>query len=216
MNTTTNDREPRSIEELMEGFVARSSVLVPDEAFVKASRERLVAQRTKSFFDRCPAEFAVPIDRRRMRAPAAAVDRALSWRATFPGVWLWSEASGQGKTRVLWQLYRIARVDLGKSVLERTGQQWADEVWHHHMEGKSHELWGWLARWDVLVFDDLDKVNIDDQRQVRALREVFDLIRRERMPAVVTTNRPPEWVESAMGGSAERRVVESFTAIRFE
>jgi len=202
--------------ELMERYRQGHAPPVPEEAYARASREVLAEQRRKVFGRRCPDEFAVPIERQRMKAPASAVDRALSWSMTSPGLWLWSSATGQGKTRVLWELYRIAYTERGKSICELTGQQWADEVWQHHMAGTMQQLWGWLMRWDLLVLDDLDKANLTDERQARAMRELLDVLYRGRVPAVVTANRPPSWITEMLGQSAGRRAAEAFTAIRFE
>lgn len=195
---------------------AAPSNVLSEKALEGVNREILTRDRAKWFEERCPEEFKGAFVPERSRAPHVALQQAMLWRGAFPGVWLWSNATGQGKTRMMWTLVRVARVDLGRSILEYTGQQWADEFWRHHMDGKADELWGWLKRWDVLVLDDVDKINVGDVRQQRALREFFDVIYRERKPAIVTANKPPSWIAETLGQSAERRVAESFTAIRFE
>jgi hypothetical protein len=197
------------------GVHGASDEPVPEESYERGRREILAAQRLKSFTDRCPARFLEPFDLRRLPARPDVVRTALAWQGTHPGLWMWSQETGQGKTRVMWQLIRKARVDLGLSCYEWTGQQWADDLWRHWMEGSADQLWWWLNRWDVLCIDDVDKINLSDVRQQRALREFFDLIYREQKPAIITANRPPSWIVDTLGNSAERRVLESFTALHF-
>jgi len=204
------------VHELAALATAPPAVPVPEERFAAASAQILRAQREEAWKRYCPREFQEVIDPARMGAPPGAVRRALAWRCTFPGLWLWSERPGQGKTRTLWALARRARIELGRRVCTYTGQQWADDYWHHHMDGRSDELWGWLRRWDFLALDDVDKVNLADGRQQRALRELFDLIYRERMPCICTANVPIGWVAETLGASAARRVAESCEEIGYE
>lgn len=202
------------IQRIETGSASGTPISVDSDA--RAMAEILARQRLEWFRDRCPLEFQAPLCLEKMPAPRSVAMKALSWDVAFPGLWLWSTRSGQGKTRTMWALVKVARIEKGRQIYAYTGQQWADEFWRHHMDGTADELWGWLKRWDVLVLDDVDKINVSDVRQQRALRELFDLIYRERMPCLVTSNRPIAWLTEVLGASAERRVRDSFAEISFD
>lgn len=213
--------EPKTIAELTAEW--RAAGLLPEPGAVPCQTESEIEERTRQirrtqrlarFSELCPAQFRKRIDRS-LLPNLSAWDQADGWDGTFPGLWLWSHATGRGKTRMAWRLYGRHHVDRGKSIIKATGQALAEEYFGYHMDGDPRGFYRWLHRGEILVIDDLDKVDYDDRRYGRMIRELFDEIYSHQWPVIVTANEPIEHFGAVLGASAVRRMRESTREIAF-
>lgn len=171
-------------------------------------------QRIEVFRSKCPEEFRKKIDRA-MIPNVAAWDSADSWKGTFPGIWLWSYKTGEAKTRMLWRQFGRQHVDLGKSVLKITGQALAEEYFGYHMNGEPRSFYRWIGSHDIVMLDDLDKLDLDDRRAPRMCRELFDEFYSWHKPVLVTANEPIAHFEQRIGPSTGRRMSAVCTEVEF-
>lgn len=171
-------------------------------------------QRLARFKELCPAEFREPIDRRRL-PNLKAWDEADAWAGTYPGLWLWSTVTGRGKTRMAWRLLGRLHVKHGKQIIKSSGQQLAETYFEFHMDGDPRGFYRWLLRFDIILIDDLDKVDLSDRRYVRMMRELFDELYARRTAVVVTANEPIAFFSTVAGESCARRMNEVCREIPF-
>lgn len=177
-------------------------------------RAYIRAQRMETFRSQCPAEFCKAIN------PAlipnlAAWDKADAWTGTFPGIWLWSHATGRAKTRMLWRQFGRLHVDHGKAILKVTGQALAEEYFGYHMAGEPRAFYAWVRRYDVVMLDDLDKMDLDDKRAPRMCRELFDELYSWHKPVLVTANEPIAHFQKRIGDSTGRRMANVCAEVAF-
>lgn len=177
-------------------------------------KEYLRIQRLARFKELCPAEFREPIDRRRL-PNLKAWDEADAWAGTHPGLWLWSNATGGGKTRMAWRLLGRMHVKHGKYIIKTSGQQLAEAYFEFHMDGDPRGFYRWLLRFDIILIDDLDKIDLSDRRYVRMMRELFDEFYTSRKAVVVTANEPIAFFSTVAGESCVRRMREVCREIPF-
>jgi len=177
-------------------------------------RAQLRAQRLTRFKETCPAEFRRKIDLS-LVPNLQAWEEADLWQGTYPGLWLWSHESGRGKTRMLWRKFGYLHCDLGKSVLKLTGQALAEEYFRYHMDGNPRGFYGFLSRFDVIMLDDFDKIDLSDRRAPRMAREIFDEFYSRRQVILVTANESANFFEKRVGLSMGRRIREVVTEIKF-
>ena len=171
-------------------------------------------QRMAHFKELCPPEFLKPIDRSLLPV-LRAWDESDAWAGSTPGVWLWSRETGQGKTRMAWRQFGRLHVNHGKHCLKATGQALAEEYFTYHMDGEPRAFYRWLARCDVLFIDDIDKIDLQDRRYCRMLRELFDELYAARKPVCVTSNEPISYFAKFCGESCCRRMREVAREIHF-
>lgn len=172
------------------------------------------AQRLAQFRDFCPVRFQEKIDRTKI-PNLAAWDEADKWRGEHPGVWLWSAETGEAKTRMLWRKFGQLHVDDGKTVLRMTGQMMGESYFAAHMKGEPGDFYRLLTRYNVVMLDDLDKVDLSNERTPRMLRESFDRFYENKTPVLVTANKPIEWFAGKIGESGARRMRETCREIAF-
>lgn len=185
----------------------------PEEEAARV-REYIRAQRLEAFKASCPEEFRKKIDRA-LIPNLAAWDKADSWAGTFPGVWLWSHKTGQAKTRMLWRQFGRLHVERGRTVLKITGQALAEEYFAYHMAGEPRAFYGWVNGYDVVMLDDLDKIDLDDRRAPRMCRELFDELYGNHKPVLVTANEPIAHFQKRIGDSTSRRMSSVCVEVAF-
>lgn len=198
------------------GLLPEPGAVAPPTEEEQDARTRQVirAQRLARFTELCPAQFRKRIDRT-LLPNLEAWDAADTWDGAYPGLWLWSHTTGRGKTRMAWRLYGRHHVDRGRSVIKASGQALAEEYFGYHMDGDPRGFYRWLHHGQILVIDDLDKVDYEDRRYGRMIRELFDEIYARQWPVIVTANEPIDYFTSVLGASAVRRMREATREIAF-
>lgn len=191
----------------------QAAPLTQDEE-VERVRQMVRAQRMDAFKSNCPEEFLSKIDRERL-PNLEAWDAADAWNGRFPGVWLWSHVTGKGKTRMLYRQFGRLHVEQGKAVVKITGQQLAEEYFAYHMKGEPRAFYAWLNRYDVVMIDDIDKLDMDDRRAPRMCRELFDEFYTKHKAVLVTANEPIAHFQKRIGDSTARRMNAVCTEIGF-
>lgn len=173
----------------------------------------LRAQRMEKFKELCPAEFRQAIDRTRL-PNLAAWDEADKWAMTAPGLWLWSHETGRGKSRMAWRLFGRAHVEHGRFVLKCSGQSLVEDYFQAHMDGEPRRFYRRMLQPEILILDDLDKAEVNERNR-RALRELWDEFYAHRKAVVVTSNEPVAFFEEQYGPSCVRRMREVCREIKF-
>jgi predicted ATPase len=187
--------------------------LSEEERAAKVKAE-ILAQRLEKFKEQCPEQFRAKI-KPELLPNLAAWNEADKWFGTFPGLWLWSEQTGRGKTRMLWRKFGVLHVERGRTVLKISGQALAEEYFRYHMEGDPRSFYRWVTRYDVVMIDDLDKVDMSDRRAPRMLRELFDEFYSHKSVVLVTANEPIRYFEGVIGESTSRRMRAVVAEIQF-
>lgn len=173
-------------------------------------------QRKQTFLSFCPEEFAQKIDRSKI-PNLAAWDEADKWNGEFPGVWLWSNETGEAKTRMLWRKFGLLHVEKGMTVQRTTGLNLAEEYHDFHKKNCTAMFYRHMSGCQVVMLDDLDKMALpcegmgftereEAARNGRMLRELFDTFYEEHTRVLVTANEPIKWFSDRIGPSAERRM----------
>lgn len=222
--STETTTEPISIGEAMrrewiaaglmsDGPIKRAEPLTEEQEAARV-REFIRSQRMEAFKAMCPAEFRAKIDRAKI-PNLAAWDEADAWTGTHPGLWLWSHETGRAKSRMLWRQFGRLHVEHGKSVLKITGQQLAEEYFGYHMAGNPRAFYRWAMGYDVVMLDDLDKIDLDDKRAPRMCRELFDELYAHHKPVLVTANEPISHFAKRIGQSTSRRMGDVCREVRF-
>lgn len=182
-------------------------------------------QRMESFHKSCPEEFHQAIDRTKIKN-LKAWDEADKWDITAPGIWIWSHATGEAKTRMLWRKFGQAHVEKGLTVQRTTGLNLAEEYHDCYKRNTTSLFYRMICATDVVMFDDLDKMRLPEDgqgyaereeasRNARMLRELFDTFYEEHTQVLVTANEPISWFADRIGESAERRMRAVCTEIKF-
>ena len=114
-----------------------------------------------------------------------------------------------------WRQYGRLHVERGRSVIKASGQALAEEYFGYHMEGEPRGFYRWLHHGQVLMLDDLDKVDYGEPRYARMMRELWDEIYAHQWPVIVTANEPISYFETTLGASCARRMREATREIRF-
>lgn len=172
------------------------------------------SQRMMAFKASCPAEFRRAINRD-LIPNLPAWDEADAWTGTHPGVWLWSAATGRAKSRMLWRQFGRLHVEHGKAVLKISGQALAEEYFSFHMDGEPRSFYHWVMAYDIVMIDDIDKIDIADKRAPRMLRELFDQLYEHQKPVLCTANEPIEHFQKRIGDSTARRMSAVCREIQF-
>lgn len=179
------------------------------------SKELIQEHRLKDFMSRCPAEFRSKIDPA-LLPNLAAWEGADRWTpGEFPGLWLWSDETGRGKTRMLWRKIGQAAVRLGLRHIYTTGAHLGEWQYESYRDGKPTEFHQRFRNQDVVFLDDLDKYPLTEERAARPFRELWDFFYTKHISVLVSANEPPEFIKDCVGQSAYRRVQEVCRAVRF-
>lgn len=187
--------------------------LTPEEEEAKV-RAFVRKQRMDKFKESCPSEFRQVINRD-LIPNLAAWDDADAWDGKHQGIWIWSHETGHAKSRMLWRQFGRLHVEHGKACLKVSGQALAEEYFGYHMAGEPRAFYAWILAYDVLMIDDLDKMDLDDKRAPRMCRELFDLCYEKRKPVLVTANEPIEHFQKRIGDSTARRMSSVCREIKF-
>lgn len=219
MSHESTSAEPRTLSAefaaILEAWTAKESSEPTNRPEIKRDTASILRQqRLDRFRELCPAEFRAAIDRAKV-PNLAAWDDADRWDGTHPGIWLWSHETGRAKSRMLWRQFGRLHVEHGKRILRITGQQLAEEYFAQHMAGEPREFYKWVSRHQVLMLDDLDKIDTAEMRTAKMLRELWDVIYAEHIAVLVTANEPPAHFEQKLGRSLGRRIAESVREIKF-
>ena len=224
MPTETDTPEPLSfVDALRRDWLAAGLITaeprqpaIPLTQEQEAERVRLYVrtQRMEAFKTSCPAEFRAKIDRARI-PNLDAWDRADAWTGSHPGIWLWSHETGHAKSRMLWRQFGRLHVERGKAVLKISGQALAEQYFGYHMSGNPRAFYHWVMAYDVVMLDDLDKIDLDDKRAPRMCRELFDEFYAHQKPVLVTANEPIAHFQKRVGESTSRRMSEVCAEVKF-
>jgi hypothetical protein len=174
----------------------------PDEARARVRKHR-------------PQQFRRKIDRALLPCILAAWDEADGWNGSHPGVWIWSHETGMAKTRMLWRQFGRLYVEHGRNILKISGQALAEQYFSYHMEGNPRSFYRWAMGFDVVMIDDLDKMDLADKRAPRMVRELFDEFYSHMKPVFVTANEPIEHFQKRIGESMARRIRDTCKEIQF-
>jgi hypothetical protein len=188
--------------------------------------EYIHQQRVNKWREYCPEEFRKKIDRSLIKH-LPAWDEADKWEGSFPGLWLWSHETGEGKTRMLWRKYGQFHVRQGRIVVRISGLGLA-EMYHDYFNKSATSAFyrEFNHKGGIVMLDDLDKMSLpgtdqgfseQDQsaRNARMLRELFDKFYEHHTPVLVTANEDVDWFEQRIGPSGARRMRETTKAIHF-
>lgn len=186
--------------------------------------EQIRRERLERFRHLCPEEFRQRIELALIANPAAwaAADR---WAGAAPGLWLWSHATGRGKTRMLWRKFGQLHVERGLAVVRLTGAHLAEEYHDACQRARTSQFYAQFRAIGAVFLDDLDKLALPDPRAERdshaalvngrMVRELFDEFYAHRIPVLVTANEPIAYFAARLGPSAERRMREVCHEIEF-
>lgn len=164
--------------------------------------------RLAQFLGMCPEEFRAKIDRTRI-PNLAAWDRADEWQGQHPGLWLWSAATGRAKSRMLWRKFGQLFVERNRRCLRIRGTRLAEAYYEYHMDKNPAGFYRMFERADVIMLDDLDKVNLRADSTInmpRVIHQLFDEFYEQHKPVLVTANEPIQYFEQRIGKSADRRI----------
>jgi hypothetical protein len=164
-----------------------------------------VGERMAKFKAVCPPEFMFKIDRARLPNPAA-FDRVAQWNGQYPGP-LASGGTGSAKTRAAWSALGRLGVRENRGFTWFTTKRLTESYFEYHMDGEPERFWRRLNGYHVILFDDLDKLEMND-RNATMVFELYDWIYRERRPVITTTNRDREWWVNKMGDAFVRRLFD--------
>lgn len=214
-----SERDPTPIVDHAVAF--RRSLGLPDDYVPRPSTEfdlnaAVRRQRMETFRRLCPPEFHARIDEKLLpkREAWAEADR---WDGSFPGVWLWGEATGDAKSRMLWRKFGMVHVERGLSVQRVSGLNLAEEYADSKRAGRTANFYRHLCGTDAVMLDDLDKMTLPErglgfskrdeaETNARFLRELFDEFYEQHTPVLVTANRSIAWFGERCGETAERRM----------
>lgn len=170
----------------------------------KAAAER--AERISRFKRACPPEFSGRVDRGLIGNPDA-FDRVTAWAGAFPGP-LASGPTGKSKTRAAWSVLGRLTVDGGKTLAWFPVKRLLTEFARYESRDIADEFWRYYRTFDVLLVDDLDKINWQFESEMQTLFQFYDWIYRDHRPCVTTTNRDRKWWAEKMGDAFARRLFD--------
>lgn len=173
-------------------------VVAPQPGIDRAEQYRL-----ERFVRVCGEEFDAPIDRKRLKSPAA-FDRVAQWDGVFPGPCAVGATERQ-KTRAAWALLQRIYVKTGRPFIYFTAKRLmsvmesdADDFFREHTPPAGRPG-------TILFVDDADKINWDFQSNARDLFAFYDFIYRRHVGCVTTTNKDFTWWKERMGDAFVRR-----------
>lgn len=185
-----------------------------DDDRVRATRRCVAEERLGWFVERCPAEFCQAIDRAKI-PNLRAWDEADEWRGGHPGLWLWSHETGRAKTRMLWRKFGELYIHAGLRVMRMSGVEFGEEYFRFHMDGEPRDFYRHFDKADVVMLDDLDKIDLTAERNRLALREAFDRFYEVHKAVLVTANEDIGYFEQQLGASCARRMRAVCREIKF-
>lgn len=200
-------------------LVSRLSDLPPESPSDRADRLRRLEEseldtRIQSFKRVCPAEFYQET-RRSMLSNPVAFDLVASWDGLFPGP-LCIGRTGTSKTRAAWASLRKLVVDQRKNLVWFPIRRLIGEISGFEDRYLQDEFWRKYRCCDVLMIDDLDKINWQFESEGAALFQFYDWIYREHRPCITTTNKGRQWWTERMGDAFARRLFDdAHQAIQF-
>lgn len=200
------------------GIIAADAPPVAQDAKTEAAPYDPSALARKSrlgqFRGICPDEFFAKIDETKI-PNLKAWHEADAWTGSHPGLWLWSPETGRAKTRMLWRQFGRLFVERNRRCIKITGQALAEEYFSYHMDGDPTGFYRWILGHDVVMLDDLDKMDLSDKRAPRMCRELFDKAYESHKPLLVTANEPIAHFQQRLGDSTSRRMAAVCREIRF-
>jgi DNA replication protein DnaC len=154
----------------------------------------------------CPPEFCQRIDRS-ILTNSGAFDTLTLWDGRFAGP-LASGSTGKGKTRAVWSVLGRLHVKEGKSFAWFTAKRLITEFVKYDQKGFADEFYKYYAAYDLLMVDDLDKVNWQFDSETAALFQFYDWVYRANRPCIATTNCGRKWWADKMGDAFTRRLFD--------
>jgi DNA replication protein DnaC len=196
--------EPTLFEDLADKLAA----LPPETEADRAEREKAVrgllrADRFAGFKRVCPEEFAGRIDRARLKNPAA-FDAVAKWDGSFPGP-LAHGPTGGSKTRAAWSALARMIIEDGKTLVWFPVSRLIEKI---EAVENPDEFYRAQRRFDLLLVDDLDKINWQFESQTSTIFQFYDWVYREHRPCVTTTNKDRKWWADKMGDAFARRLFD--------
>jgi DNA replication protein DnaC len=193
--------------------------LPPETPEERADRERRIiaqgeADRLASFRKICPPEFMERVNRARL-TDGEAFDQVAAWSGKFPGI-IASGPTGSAKTRSCWSALGRLNVREGRSFAWFPVKRMVTEFQKFESKDLADEFWKWYSKWEILVVDDLDKINWQFNSEPAALFQFYDWIYREKRPCLTTTNHGRNWWSDKMGDAFARRLFDdAHVAVNF-
>lgn len=162
-------------------------------------------ERMRRFKEVCPSEFFQKIDLTKIKN-ATAFAKVVSWSGQFPGPLAYGP-TGTGKTRSAWSVLGRLWVREGKAFRWYSAKRLTDSFFEYHMEGRPEAFWRGLGGVNLILLDDMDKME-SSERNNTVLFELYDWLTREQHPAITTTNQGQDWWANRMGEAFARRMFE--------
>lgn len=161
-------------------------------------------QRLAKFKRVCPPEFCVRIDRTKIKN-AAAFDAVALWDGRFKGPCAVG-GTGSGKTRAAWSALGRLYVRENKPFAWFPVKRLMSEMAWYVEHGQTDSFFRGYDMFNVLMVDDVDKINWQFESNQEALFAFYDWIYRANKPCITTTNQPAKWWANKMGEAFTRRL----------
>ena len=194
----------------MSALMAELAKLPPETDEERRDREKRLAdferiERLARFRRVCPPEFMQTIDRGQL-LNAKAFDSVASWDGRFPGP-LAVGTTGTAKTRACWSALCRLNVKDNRSVAWFPVKRLITEFARYESKDIADEFWK-MQRTDLIMVDDLDKINWQFESEAAILFQFYDWVYREHRPCMTTTNKSREWWTEKMGEAFARRLFD--------
>lgn len=173
-------------------------------------------ERLQRFRHVCEAEFMQRIDRARLLKPAA-FDEVADWDGAFPGPLAFGP-TGTAKTRAAWSALGRLFVRDNRAYAWFPVKRLITEFTRFESKDLADEFFKWYgpSRFQVLMVDDLDKINWQFESESAVLFQFYDWIYRCRIPCITTTNKDRKWWTEHAGDAFVRRLFdEAHNAVQF-
>lgn len=171
-------------------------------------------KRMSDFKNICPEEFCQKIDPTQM-PNTDAFGRITAWQGGYPGILAHGDTD-TAKTRAAWSVLGRLYVKQGKSFTWFPVKRLIDEMSRYEKKDLASEFYKQLDFYDLVMVDDIDKINWQFDKAPEFLFQFYDWIYREHRPCITTTNKNREWWIEKMGEAFARRLFQdAHTAIDF-
>jgi hypothetical protein len=201
-----NKRSARHVGTEWEDVLKIARESLPEEAPPLPYDLTPEGQRMARFRQLCPVEFMQKVDRTKLKYPAA-YDRATAWNGSFRGPVLFGE-HGSRKTGAAWSVLGRLFVNDGREFAWWPVKKLVSDLEEYEQANMAEAFWRKYSRLDVLMVDDIDKINWSFPSQPSALFAFYDWIYRDHRPCITTTNKDRAWWTERMGDAFARRLFE--------
>lgn len=163
-------------------------------------------KRLHAFRKTCDPEFMKRIDRAKLPNPAA-FDAVAQWDGTYPGR-LAIGRTGTGKTRAAWSALGRLYVEHNRKFKWYPVRSLTMALDAEEAHGGTGDFFRHFDHFQVLMIDDIDKINWQFDSTKQQLFAFYDWVYRTRKPCLTTTNKDRAWWAKMMGDAFARRLFE--------